>query len=233
VNAVTAPRRLIVNADDFGHSLEVNAGILEAHYRGIVTSASLMVWRPGTRAAARYAGGSLDVGLHLELGEWEYLRGAWREIRRGPDEATLESEIRLQLEVFRDLTGQDPTHLDTHQHAHREEPARSILLALGDELDVPVRELRGGIRYAGGFYGADDLGKPWLEGVTVETLVRLLRELEPGTTELGCHPGRGFVTGTSYAQQRPLEVETLCDRRVVAAVAELGIELAGFAGAMV
>jgi predicted glycoside hydrolase/deacetylase ChbG (UPF0249 family) len=36
-------RLLIVNADDLGLSEGVNAGIAEAHERGIVTSASLMV----------------------------------------------------------------------------------------------------------------------------------------------------------------------------------------------
>jgi len=66
-------RLLIVNADDFGLSDGVNRGIVEAHERGIVTSASLMVWHDAARAAAAYARGrpQLDVGVHLDLGEWE------------------------------------------------------------------------------------------------------------------------------------------------------------------
>src|SRR5256885_15259517 len=36
-------RHLIVNADDFGLSAGVNAGIIRAHEHGILTSASLMV----------------------------------------------------------------------------------------------------------------------------------------------------------------------------------------------
>ena len=36
-------RYLIVNADDFGQSVQVNQGIIHAHEHGIVTSASLMV----------------------------------------------------------------------------------------------------------------------------------------------------------------------------------------------
>jgi predicted glycoside hydrolase/deacetylase ChbG (UPF0249 family) len=218
--------RLIVNADDFGHSPEVNAGVIEAREHGIVTSASLMVRRPAARQAAAY-GGDLDLGLHVELGEWEYVEGEWR--GRGAVAAgRVSGEVRSQLEAFRALTGSDPTHLDSHQHVHREEPARSVLLALGEELDVPVRQLFGGVRYLGGFYGANDTGEPWLEGIGVDSLVSLLRELEPGVTELGCHPGAAGVPGSSYAVQRPLEVRTLCDPRVATAVAELGIELIGF-----
>ena len=44
-------RCVIINADDFGLSAGINRGIIEAHERGIVTSASLMVRWP----AAEYA----------------------------------------------------------------------------------------------------------------------------------------------------------------------------------
>jgi predicted glycoside hydrolase/deacetylase ChbG (UPF0249 family) len=36
-------RILIVNGDDFGRTAGVNRGIIEAHQRGVLTSASLMV----------------------------------------------------------------------------------------------------------------------------------------------------------------------------------------------
>ena len=39
---------LVVNADDFGVCAGVNRGIVEAHRRGIVSSASLMVEMPGS-----------------------------------------------------------------------------------------------------------------------------------------------------------------------------------------
>ena len=58
----------------------VNLGIVEAHERGIVTSASLMVRQPAagggsTRRAARLP--RLDVGLHVDLGEWFFDDGRW------------------------------------------------------------------------------------------------------------------------------------------------------------
>jgi predicted glycoside hydrolase/deacetylase ChbG (UPF0249 family) len=220
-------RTLIVNAEDFGHSAEVNMGVVEAHERGIVTSASLMVRRPAATEASGYRGG-LSIGLHVELGEWTVRDGDWHGEGAVPP-ARVEREVRGQLEEFRRLTGRDPTHVDSHQHVHREEPARSAVLALGEELDVPVRELRGGIRYVGGFYGQDDAGNPWPECVSVENLLAILERLGPGATELGCHPGRPGVRGTSYAEERAIELQTLVDPRVRRALDRLGLRLAGFA----
>jgi hypothetical protein len=56
-------RLLIVNADDLGCSRGVNRGIIEAHERGIVTSASLMVNRPAASEAAEYAPSTLSLRL--------------------------------------------------------------------------------------------------------------------------------------------------------------------------
>src|SRR5205085_11997778 len=63
-------RLLIVNADDFGLSRGVNEGIIEAHTGGILTSTSLMVWRPGAEHAAKVAAAhpALSVGLHFDDG---------------------------------------------------------------------------------------------------------------------------------------------------------------------
>lgn len=64
-------RYLIVNADDFGLSLGVNRGILEAYRDGILTSASLMVNGDAFEDAAglikQHRG--LSLGLHLTLVE--------------------------------------------------------------------------------------------------------------------------------------------------------------------
>src|SRR5260370_16527970 len=62
-------RALIVNGDDFGLTPGVNAGILDAHVRGILTSASLFANAPATEDAIRIARRSptLGVGCHLTL----------------------------------------------------------------------------------------------------------------------------------------------------------------------
>jgi hopanoid biosynthesis associated protein HpnK len=64
-----APRRLIVNADDFGRSRSVNEAVIRAHRDGILTSASLMVNESGFDEAVKLAkeNPKLGVGLHLTL----------------------------------------------------------------------------------------------------------------------------------------------------------------------
>ena len=64
-----ATRRLIVNADDFGLSREVNAAVIRAHTEGVLTTASLMVNEDGFGEAVELARQHprLGVGLHLSL----------------------------------------------------------------------------------------------------------------------------------------------------------------------
>ena len=64
-----APRRLIVNADDFGRSRSINEAVIRAHREGILTSASLMVNEPAFDEAVCLAkqNPKLGVGLHLSL----------------------------------------------------------------------------------------------------------------------------------------------------------------------
>lgn len=229
-----SPRVLIVNADDLGLSDGVNRGIIEAHDRGVVTSASLMVRQPAAEAAVALARQrpAMSVGLHIDLGEWVYREGAWVESYRRADPtdfAAVEREITEQLEVFRGLCGSEPTHLDAHQHAHREGPARQVVAALGVELGVPVRAVTPGIAYRGDFYGQTGKGEPYRQGVTVEHLIAVIGALDPGVSELGCHPGYADGLASVYASEREAEVEALRDLRVREAIVAGGIHLASFA----
>jgi predicted glycoside hydrolase/deacetylase ChbG (UPF0249 family) len=216
---------VIVNADDFGHSAEVNRGVVAAFEHGVVSSASLMVLRPAAEEAATHA--ALPLGLHVELGEWSFREGRWQTEHAVAPER-VDAEVRAQLARFRELVGRDPDHLDSHQHVHREEPALTALLELGRELGVPVRHFDPHVRYCGDFYGQSGNGEPLPELISVEALERLLRALPDGISELCCHPGKGIAPGTSYASERELELAALCDPRVSAALDESGIELLSF-----
>lgn len=223
---------LIVNADDLGLSPGVNAGIFEAHERGIVTSASLMVRTKGATEAVASASGHprLAIGLHLDIAEWRYEESEWRvNYERCPpgDAAAVEAECRGQLAAFRELTGRDPTHLDSHQHTHMSEPVATVAASLAAELGVPLRAR--GVRYEGGFYGQTGKGEPYAAGIEPEHLVALIGALQPGWTELGCHPGIGDDTGSSYAIEREQELWALCADQVKSAVERAEIRLCSFA----
>jgi predicted glycoside hydrolase/deacetylase ChbG (UPF0249 family) len=228
-----AKRYLIVNADDFGHSSAVNRGIIHAHDHGIVTSASLMVRWPAAVEAAEYARNrpGLSLGLHLDFGEWAYKDENWTPVYNVVplDEVmALRHEALRQFAVFRTLTGRDPDHIDSHQHVHLREPARSVVLEAALELRAPVRDCTPEIRYCGRFYGQTAEGATYAAGITSDALIEILSQLPPGITELACHPGEGEVPHTTYIGERAIEMKTLCDARVRSALIEMGIELCGF-----
>jgi chitin disaccharide deacetylase len=208
-------RRLIVNADDFGLTSGVNRAVAEAHDHGVLTSASLMVLEPGALEAARIAAArpGLSVGLHATApagGDWAVA-------------------LDHQLARFRELTGRDPTHLDSHHNAHRDDSALPHFVGAARGLGIPLRE-HSPARYFSNFYGSWG-GESHPEQVSVESLVRMLGdEVRDGCTEIATHPG--YVDGeldSSYSAERELELRTLCDPRVRQAVEARSIELIGFA----
>jgi chitin disaccharide deacetylase len=229
-----AKRYLIVNADDFGLSEGVNRGIIRAHEQGIVTSASLMVRWPAAAEAARYAlqHPRLSVGLHLDLSEWVYRDYQWTplyEVVPPDDPVAVEAEVTRQLEAFRRLLGREPTHLDSHQHTHRNEPARSVVSQAARQLSVPLRSFTPGVGYCGDFYGQTGEGDPYPEGISLEGLLQTIQKLPAGVTELGCHPGEDEKLDSVYRSERMQEVEVLCHPKVRAVLASNDVALCSFA----
>jgi predicted glycoside hydrolase/deacetylase ChbG (UPF0249 family) len=227
------PRQLIVNADDFGLSEGVNRGIIEAAESGILTSASLMVRQPGAAAAATYArnGRRISLGLHLDLGEWFYRNGEWPALYSvvpTDDAEAVATEAARQLAAFRQLVGRNPTHLDSHQHVHRNEPVLSIARDLAKGLEIPLRDFAPGIRYCGDFYGQTGEGEHWPEGISLSNLKTIVASLPQGVTELGCHPGYGEGLATTYSIERAMETKVLCDPFLRGFIKELGVQLCSF-----
>ena len=89
------------------------------------------------------------------------------------------------------------------------------------------------MHYCGDFFGQTGRGEPLAHAVSVEALLQTLELLGDGITELGCHPGYATDLATVYRRERALEVRTLCDAAVRAAIAEQAIELRSFANRVV
>jgi predicted glycoside hydrolase/deacetylase ChbG (UPF0249 family) len=137
VGSTRSPRRLIVNADDYGLSRGVTTGIIEAAETGVVTSASMMVNLPGFNDAAARAGSrpSLSLGLHLNLTTGKPLTSAPSLTQRNTgkfyslpvliaraslgriDSSEVTLECAAQLDRMAEV-GIAPTHLDSHRHVH-------------------------------------------------------------------------------------------------------------------
>jgi len=224
---------LIVNADDFGWTQGINAGVLRAHLDGVVTSATLMVLQPAAAEAVELANAhpQLSLGLHVDLAHWRYEDGEWvADYQRvDVDDATqVDVEVRRQVACFESLVGRPPTHLDGHQHVQRSEPAESVLTAVAEELDVPLR-LHGPLGYCGGFFGQTGRGEAFHEALTVEAFLDQVRGLGPGWHEMSCHPGTGGDAPDGYSDERAAEVAVLCDPALRVGLDALGVELRSFA----
>lgn len=224
---------LIVNADDFGMSHPVNTGITESHDRGVVTSASLLVFGEAAAAAAALAARRprLGLGLHVDLGEWMWDGQAWRTVYqrvRTEDAAAVAREIDRQVREFRRLVGREPSHIDSHQNVHLEEPVRSVVIRTARSLEVPVRACTPGVRYVGGFHGRAGTGEPLPDAISVEALLRIVSGVRAGITEIGCHPGSEPGGERGYGTERVAETHTLCAQRVRAFIERRPITLCNF-----
>lgn len=171
--------RLIVNADDFGRSGSINRAVWEAHERGILTTASLMVggeaWVEAVEMA-RELGGRLGVGLHLTLvcgmavsagsrglvdGGGHFSESAvgagWRYFWDGDLREELRREVMGQFERFRS-TGLVLDHVNGHLHFHLHPVVLRILVECSEQYGVrgvrlPRDPLWRSLRLAGGRWG--------------------------------------------------------------------------------
>src|SRR5262245_10680806 len=199
-------RYLIVNGDDLGASDGVNQGIVEAHRRGILTSASLMVNAPASRAAALLCRSvpDLSVGLHVDaahaLGRRTATATAW-----------LRDLIESQVDRFHRLMSRLPTHIDSHHDVHRDPRITVSFLQVARRLDLPLRFCSPVSSYTR-FYG-QWAGVSHFEQIGHESLARILEtEIADGVNELVCHPGyAGPDLASSYKAEREVELKTLCD----------------------
>lgn len=245
-------KRLIVNADDFGRTPGVNAGIVEAYKRGIVTSTTLMVNFAASAEAAALAreNPALGVGLHLALTggkptlppdqvlslvDGHGLLPAKPDGLAGARPAEILAEARAQLQRFRELLGRNPTHFDSHHHSHRLPDVCEALVTLSWETGLPVRNAAPAMAQR---FQREGIPTPdaFLEGffdrsATSEDLLKILCEVGPGVTELMCHPARvdeELRAGSSYAEVRDREREILTHPETRAAIQSLGIRLVHF-----
>ena len=133
-------RKLVVNADDFGFTRDVNQGIVQAHREGILTATTLMATGAAFDDAVLLAreNPSLDIGVHLVLvGEPPFPRTVSQLMR-----AVALGRIRIYEELLAQVrrildAGLEPTHLDTHKHTHLLPPVLDAVARISEECKIP------------------------------------------------------------------------------------------------
>ncbi|MBF0447275.1 MAG: ChbG/HpnK family deacetylase [Magnetococcales bacterium] len=142
----------LVNADDFGLSVGVNHGIIQAYQQGIIRSTTLMANMPAFDHAVELAKDhpGLGVGVHLNLswgqpvskpalvstlvkGNGDFYSSLL--VLAGRIQSGLVDINQVELEFKKQIqkvcqAGIVPTHLDTHKHIHLlPTVARGMILA--------------------------------------------------------------------------------------------------------
>jgi chitin disaccharide deacetylase len=151
-------KRLIINADDFGFTKGVNAGIVRAHKTGIVTSTTLMANGEAFEEAIDLAQANpgLGVGCHLSIVGGDPVapksqikslletdgalpltltKLALKLARRSVRHEEIVIEFRAQLDRIT-RRGINLTHLDTHKHSHTHPQVMRALAIVAAEFGI-------------------------------------------------------------------------------------------------
>ena len=153
-------KRVILTADDFGLTEQVNEAVELAHRQGALTHASLMVAGPAAADAVRRARAlpGLRVGLHLVVIEGpavlppaeipdlvdaagqfpsDQLRLGFAYFCRPRVRRQLTAEIRAQFAAFA-ATGLTLDHANAHKHMHLHPTVGRLLIEIGREFGLPA-----------------------------------------------------------------------------------------------
>jgi predicted glycoside hydrolase/deacetylase ChbG (UPF0249 family) len=194
---LSARKQLVVNADDFGFTPDVNAGIVEAHRNGILTATSLMANGDAFDDALRLAREtpSLDIGCHLVLIQGRSLLTGRALPKTVPQ--LVAALARRELRVYDELAAQvrhiqragiRPSHMDTHKHTHLAPPVLDAVARLAAEndarwvrrpFDFPLSAPRG--------------AAPFLKRLTSEALATTRRRFHRVLEKHGCRTTDHFA----------------------------------------
>jgi chitin disaccharide deacetylase len=242
---------LIVNADDFGFSKEINLGVCEAFLNGVVTDCSLLVRSPHVKHAINQAQAvGLSMGIHLDLvtpfvttnsscfgpngnlakilNHREY-NGAYPGELSCADLCCIRNEMRAQVTDFIEMTGAMPTHLDYHYGLHYLPEVMQVYLTVADEFRLPARW---GSQYAGpcAYKRSPNCFCDRFRGQredSLNLLLQIIKEPWEQVMELICHPGyfTPWALPDSYNIEREFELQALTDPKVKQEIDHLNIRL--------
>jgi predicted glycoside hydrolase/deacetylase ChbG (UPF0249 family) len=154
--------RIIINADDFGLSIENNKSIMEAFKRRIISSSTLLANMEGFTDAVNLINSYNlhgKIGIHLNISEGKPLTDKINRIKTFTDNNGKFSfkrntrmlfnkeEKRALFDEFEEQlmtlirNGIRPTHIDSHHHVHTEWVIGKIVIKLAKKYNIPFIRL--------------------------------------------------------------------------------------------
>ena len=215
---MSSAKRLVVNADDFGFTTDVNRGIVEGHRRGILTATTLMANGDAFDDAVRLAREtpSLDVGCHLVLiggrslvPPYAALPASTPELLRALAARRMRVHDELAAQVRKILAaGLRPTHIDTHKHTHLAPPVLDAVARIADEFDIRWVRRPFDLPMTAGHAGV-----PWLRRATSRALATLRGRFHRVLSSHGCRTPDHFagfrITGRFRAAELVALIQAL------------------------
>jgi len=210
-------KKLIINADDFGHTMGTSYGIIESHLRGVVSSTTALTVSPyfiPSMVAAKALAPTLPIGVHLAL----TLKGAkpvlpphivpslvneagyfWPRKEFATNVVPQQVYMEFEAQILRFLeSGFYPTHLDSHHFVHGgTSEILKVTVDLAKKFKLPLRHpLKGATELAEKYPEQKTTCAMFYdfydEGVTLSNFIALLDRVvnsEDEIFELCCHPG--------------------------------------------
>jgi predicted glycoside hydrolase/deacetylase ChbG (UPF0249 family) len=245
-------RRVIFNADDYGLTPSISAGIL-ASTAGVVRSTTVMANYVTEVEAEALIDAEISIGGHLNLSGGKPLSANY------PDELLLSDGRFNKLMALESSTWDNPAyreaalrewwaqldrledlrlridHLDSHHHTHMLAPLFTMALDLAQarRLALRVRSPQYGAAWSAGVRSPECLVESFF-GYNSIDLQKLLNSLDtaPGTVvEVMCHPGTVdmlLYERSSYQEEREAELALLVDPGLTAELEARGWIISGY-----
>lgn len=226
--------KLILNADDFGYTKEINRGIMHGMRNGIITSTTVLTnceIDPSDCEELKSIK-HIGIGLHLNLtlekpitsGPTIQDSNGYFYDRKKLDFSQLnltevELEFRTQIKRFIELFQQLPSHFDSHHSIHDHPIILPITLKLMQEYKIPARRLSN-VTFVSQFFG---------QNATVKNLKEIIiTHKNQECIEIMTHPGYSddiLRSKSTYSDHRENELSALISPEIKTFIEQEGIEL--------
>lgn len=249
-------RRLIFNADDYGLSPAVSAGIRETRH-GVLRSTTVMANVVNQADLSALAASGLGCGVHLNLSFGPPMSAGYPQ--QLMDNNAFCKHTALNGECWADSANRDAAweewvaqtqalidagiridHADSHHHVHLQPQLFPLALRIAEHFGLALRASNEQQREMAACRSVptpdalvlDFYGNSGNNCISRASLLAALGEVSGGVVEVMCHPGRVddlLRQRSSYVEEREQELATLMGTGLFAELERNGWQVADYA----